>query len=674
MSRLKRLEPATLQLLGCVLVSALLLSAVPQSRACVPPQGEGVRTSPEWLAYQSPIVVDAKVAETLSPNPDSNRYNATFSIRNLRRNVFKGELSGRSKVITVAQFGAEKSCVDLKKGQRYFLFLDPLEEGSDVYRVHFNPVLFNKKDQKKIKKAVCKGCEKAPKIRGRLRPVKAAEGEEVQLKCNVQGRPFPAVTWKKDGELLQDLKLKGVQIKPSKRGSRVRIKKLLPIHEGTYECVAESPVPGDPATTKNTVTIKEPTPPETTTPTGTVSSTTPVKTPIFQLTTIPTQKTFTGHGIPCRDQDAGYCLNGGTCTQLPAPGAGNKFEKRCTCMKGFTNERCSDRDLTEPVDRPVGRGAEEIHQKRVLAITGICLALLVVGIMCGVAWYMSRKQRKKWCRKHLMANGEARGGDAEEPHEGEIMIPMTNLAGASRTEPKQDLADETSFRNGDSRAPHDNPNGDVGRNQPMDDLQGGRRKRLNGVAKQALSKPSWQSTPNKDRSPRKEFAALPDEPSPIPEPSTPPRPLREQRPLPVPDIQQFRQASRESSKEDLADESTPLRKGSSASSSGSSLQLDTSRPVRKPFITREPDDVDLSTKEFRPYDVTDGGDLTPEFTPTNTPRIQRDRRDFPNNNPPYISTSRPSDEEDENDNFNATDPDFHARLRNVIENQEAVAV
>ncbi|XP_066304697.1 pro-neuregulin-2, membrane-bound isoform-like isoform X4 [Branchiostoma lanceolatum] len=668
MSRLKRLEPATLQLLGVVLVSALLLSEVPPSRACVPPQGEGVRTSPEWLAYQSPIVVDAKVGEILPPNPDSNRYNATFTIRNLKRNVFKGELSDRrSKVITVAQFGAEKSCVDLKKGQRYFLFLDPSEEGSDVYRVHFNPVLFNKKDQKKIKKAVCKGCGTAPGIKGRLRPVKAEEGEEVQLKCNVKGRPFPAVTWKKDGQLLESLKLKGVQIKPSKRGSRVRIKKLLPIHEGTYECVAESPG-GDPASTKNKVTIKEPTP---TTAPGSISSTTPVKTPIFQFNTIPTQTAFTGHGIPCKDKDAGYCLNEGTCSQIPsAPGTGNDFEKRCTCTDDYVGKRCQY--LNPAVYRAQLRRAEEIHQKRVLAITGICLALLVVGIMCGVAWYKSRKQRKKWCRKHLMANGQAQGGDAEEPHEGEIMIPMTNLAGGSRTEPKRDLADETSFRNGDSLAPHDNPNGDIGRNQPSVDFQGDRRKRLNGVAKPALSKPSWQSTPNKDRSPRKEFAALPAEPSPIPEPSTPPR-LSRERPLPVPDIQRLRQASRESSKEDLDNENTPLRRGSSVSSSGSSLQLDpTSGPVRKPFI-REPDDVDLSTEEFQPYDVTDAGDLTPEFTPTNTPRIQRDR-DFSNNNPPYISTSRPSDEEDENDNFNATDPDFHARLRNVIENQEAVAV
>ncbi|XP_019644663.1 PREDICTED: pro-neuregulin-2, membrane-bound isoform-like isoform X5 [Branchiostoma belcheri] len=670
MSRLERLEPATLQLLGFVLVSALLLSEVPTSRACVPPQGEGeVRTSPEWLAYQSPIVVDAKVAETLPPNPDSNRYNATFTIRNLKRNVFKGQLSGRSKVITVAQFGAEKSCVDLKKGQRYFLFLDPLEEGSDVYRVHYNPVLFNKKEQKKIKKAVCKGCGKAPKIRGRLRPVKKPEGEEVQLKCNVQGKPFPAVTWKKDGQPLQSLKLKGVQIKPSKRGSRVRIKKLLPEHEGTYACVAESPA-GDPASTENTVSIE---PPETTPPSEQDTTTNPdiTQTPISQFNTLSPPS---GHGIPCKGKDTDYCLNGGKCTQLPAFG-GDKPEKRCTCMKGFKGGRCQLTDFQtpqEPVDGAVGRGAEEIHQKRVLAITGICLALLVVGIMCGVAWYMSRKQRKKWCRKHLMANGQAQGGDADgELHEGEIMIPMANLAGGSRTEPKQDLSDETTFRNGDSHAPHDNPNGDVGRSQPMDDFRGGRRMRLNGVAKPALSKPSWQSTPNKDRSPRKEFAALPAEPSPIPEPSTPPRPSLE-RPLPIPDLQQFRQASRESSKEDLVNENTPLRKASSASSSGSSLQLDTSRPDRKPGL-RDPGDVDLSTEEFHPYDVTDAGDLTPEFTPTNTPRIQRDR-DYSNNNPPYISTSRPSDEEDENDNFNATDPDFHARLRNVIENQEAVAV
>uniref|UniRef100_A0A3Q4GC14 Neuregulin 1 n=1 Tax=Neolamprologus brichardi TaxID=32507 RepID=A0A3Q4GC14_NEOBR len=39
--------------------------------------------------------------------------------------------------------------------------------------------------------------------------------------------------------------------------------------------------------------------------------------------------------------------------------------------------------------------AEELYQKRILTITGICIALLVVGIMCVVAYCKTKKQRKK---------------------------------------------------------------------------------------------------------------------------------------------------------------------------------------------------------------------------------------------------------------------------------------
>ncbi|KAK5613979.1 hypothetical protein CRENBAI_013212 [Crenichthys baileyi] len=39
--------------------------------------------------------------------------------------------------------------------------------------------------------------------------------------------------------------------------------------------------------------------------------------------------------------------------------------------------------------------AEELYQKRILTITGICIALLVVGIMCVVAYCKTNKQRKK---------------------------------------------------------------------------------------------------------------------------------------------------------------------------------------------------------------------------------------------------------------------------------------
>ncbi|XP_068815338.1 pro-neuregulin-2, membrane-bound isoform isoform X6 [Struthio camelus] len=47
--------------------------------------------------------------------------------------------------------------------------------------------------------------------------------------------------------------------------------------------------------------------------------------------------------------------------------------------------------------------AEELYQKRVLTITGICVALLVVGIVCVVAYCKTKKQRKQM-HNHLRQN------------------------------------------------------------------------------------------------------------------------------------------------------------------------------------------------------------------------------------------------------------------------------
>lgn len=42
--------------------------------------------------------------------------------------------------------------------------------------------------------------------------------------------------------------------------------------------------------------------------------------------------------------------------------------------------------LPTPLTSPASAEAEELYQKRVLTITGICVALLVVGIVCVVAY------------------------------------------------------------------------------------------------------------------------------------------------------------------------------------------------------------------------------------------------------------------------------------------------
>uniref|UniRef100_A0A3B5MGG5 Neuregulin C-terminal domain-containing protein n=1 Tax=Xiphophorus couchianus TaxID=32473 RepID=A0A3B5MGG5_9TELE len=58
---------------------------------------------------------------------------------------------------------------------------------------------------------------------------------------------------------------------------------------------------------------------------------------------------------------------------------------------GFTGHRCEQAVLKKVSDpKP-----EELYQKRILTITGICIALLVVGIMCVVAYCKTNKQRKK---------------------------------------------------------------------------------------------------------------------------------------------------------------------------------------------------------------------------------------------------------------------------------------
>ncbi|XP_055731422.1 pro-neuregulin-1, membrane-bound isoform isoform X11 [Salvelinus fontinalis] len=84
-------------------------------------------------------------------------------------------------------------------------------------------------------------------------------------------------------------------------------------------------------------------------------------------------------------------------------------QKPKTCPNEFTGDRCQNYVMASFYK------AEELYQKRVLTITGICIALLVVGIMCVVAYCKTKKQRKKLHdrlrqslrneRNTIMANG-----------------------------------------------------------------------------------------------------------------------------------------------------------------------------------------------------------------------------------------------------------------------------
>ncbi|KAM6985118.1 pro-neuregulin-1, membrane-bound isoform [Aplochiton taeniatus] len=111
--------------------------------------------------------------------------------------------------------------------------------------------------------------------------------------------------------------------------------------------------------------------------------------------TTPAVKT-SSHVTPCSDAKKNYCVNGGECFTLEVTPGTPKF--LCRCPNEFTGDRCQNYVMAS-FYKHLGiefMEAEELYQKRVLTITGICIALLVVGIMCVVAYCKTKKQRKKF--------------------------------------------------------------------------------------------------------------------------------------------------------------------------------------------------------------------------------------------------------------------------------------
>ncbi|KAM9250494.1 pro-neuregulin-1, membrane-bound isoform 2-T2 [Cariama cristata] len=108
-----------------------------------------------------------------------------------------------------------------------------------------------------------------------------------------------------------------------------------------------------------------------------------------------TSTTGTSHLTKCDIKQKAFCVNGGECymvKDLPNPP-----RYLCRCPNEFTGDRCQNYVMAS-FYKHLGiefMEAEELYQKRVLTITGICIALLVVGIMCVVAYCKTKKQRKK---------------------------------------------------------------------------------------------------------------------------------------------------------------------------------------------------------------------------------------------------------------------------------------
>ncbi|XP_060630128.2 pro-neuregulin-2, membrane-bound isoform isoform X1 [Anolis sagrei] len=262
-------------------------------------------------------------------------------------------------------------CFRVKRNHRYIFFLEPTEQPL-VFTTSFAPLDTSGKNLKKdVGRILCADCAVPPKLK-KLRNLNAELGAKISLKCEASaGNPQPSYKWFKDGKELK--KSKDIRIKygNGKKNSRLQINKVKVEDGGEYSCEAENVLGTD--TVRGTLSVR------------TVSTT---------LSSGP------GHTRQCNETVKSYCVNGGVCYYVEGIN-----QLSCRCPNEFTGDQCQNSAMAS-FSKHLGlelKEAEELYQKRVLTITGICVALLVVGIVCVVAYCKTKKQRNQM-HNHMRQN------------------------------------------------------------------------------------------------------------------------------------------------------------------------------------------------------------------------------------------------------------------------------
>ncbi|XP_026528801.1 pro-neuregulin-1, membrane-bound isoform isoform X2 [Notechis scutatus] len=274
--------------------------------------------------------------------------------------------------------------------------------------------------------------ESGPAVPPKLKEMKSQEsavGQTLVLRCEASTEHLSLkFKWLKNGkEITKRNRPENVKIKSPKKQktfSELRITKASLDDAGEYTCKASNRFGDD--STKAEVTIAD-----TSEPTGMIPVLTKGVNASSQLidkisastegtntsSTTSTSTTGTSHLTRCDVDKKGYCVNGGECfmvKDLPNP------RYLCKCQDGFSGPRCAEVVPMKVHNLPKSpQKAEELYQKRVLTITGICIALLVVGIMCVVAYCKTKKQRKKLhdrLRQGLRSERNHRVNMANGPH------------------------------------------------------------------------------------------------------------------------------------------------------------------------------------------------------------------------------------------------------------------
>ncbi|XP_077000530.1 pro-neuregulin-1, membrane-bound isoform isoform X4 [Tamandua tetradactyla] len=256
-----------------------------------------------------------------------------------------------------------------------------------------------KKDRDSDRKPAPAAGGPSPALPPRLKEMKSQEsaaGSKLVLRCETSSEYSSLkFRWFKNGnELNRKNKPQNVKIQKKPGKSELRINKASLADSGEYMCKVTSKLGNDSASAN--ITIVDSYEIITGMPASTerayVSSEPPIRISVSTEGTnasssTSTSTTGTSHLVKCAENEKTFCVNGGECFMVKD--LSNPSRYLCKCPNEFTGDRCQNYVMASFYK------AEELYQKRVLTITGICIALLVVGIMCVVAYCKTKKQRKK---------------------------------------------------------------------------------------------------------------------------------------------------------------------------------------------------------------------------------------------------------------------------------------
>ncbi|XP_073758535.1 pro-neuregulin-1, membrane-bound isoform isoform X7 [Callorhinus ursinus] len=237
-----------------------------------------------------------------------------------------------------------------------------------------------------------------------MRSQESAAGSKLVLRCETSSEYSSLkFKWFKNGnELNRKNKPQNIKIQKKPGKSELRINKASLADSGEYMCKVTSKLGNDSASAN--ITIVDSNDIITGMPASTerayVSSESPIRISVSTegantSSSTSTSTTGTSHLVKCAEKEKTFCVNGGECFMVKD--LSNPSRYLCKCPNEFTGDRCQNYVMAS-FYKHLGiefMEAEELYQKRVLTITGICIALLVVGIMCVVAYCKTKKQRKK---------------------------------------------------------------------------------------------------------------------------------------------------------------------------------------------------------------------------------------------------------------------------------------